>query len=382
MKAYVPKQLYLNKELHAGKALLVDGSHIHDICAAKHLPADADRITLDGILVPGYIDLQINGCGGAMFSQDLSVNSVKVMSDTNLSHGVTSFLPTLVTARDEDISAAFEVVEQARSDISGVIGMHLEGPYISAEKPGIHRKNLIRPLDSEGVQRVCNAAKRGILKLLTVAPESVTTGQIRILADTGLTVSLGHTAATAEEILAAEDSGAKMLTHIFNAMPPMLGRDPGPVGAALFSDRLLASIIVDHAHVSDIGVRAIYEGVGDRLLLVSDASASIESSGDTFALSGHVCRIEDGVVRNEEGGLAGAAMLLDRCVMNTAEMLGDVAQAIFMATELPAQAIGMEQDIGSLSPAAMADFNLLDSESLQVVNVWKQGEIFEKNNSC
>ena len=382
MNAYVPKQLYLNKELHAGKALLVDGSRIHDICAAKDVPEDADRITLDGILVPGYIDLQINGCGGAMFSEDLSVNSVKVMSDTNLSHGVTSFLPTLVTASDEDIAAAFEIIAQAKTVISGVIGMHLEGPYISAEKPGIHRKNLIRPLDNEGIQRVCDAVKRGILKLLTVAPESVTTGQIRILADTGLTVSLGHTAASAEQILTAEMSGAKMLTHIFNAMPPMLGRDPGPVGAGLYSDTLLASIIVDRAHVDEISMRALHKGMGDRLLLVSDASASVEGCKDTFTLSGYRCQIEDGVVRTEEGGLAGAAMLLDHCVTNTAEILGDVAQAIFMATELPAQAVGMEREIGSLSSGALADFNLLDSESLQVKNVWIQGEKFEKNDSC
>lgn len=374
MKAYAPSLLYQGKALLERKTLLVEGARIEGVCDEAVAPGEAEIERLDGILAPGYVDLQINGCGGTVFSEDLSLASIVTMRDVAAQHGVTSILPTLITASDEDIVTALEVVGRAMKEVPGVLGMHLEGPYISVEKRGTHARELVRPLDGAGLERICQAVEDGILKLLTVAPESVTNEQIRLLAETGLCISLGHTAASAEEILAAERAGARMLTHMFNGMPPLVGRAPGPVGAGMASDGLLASIIVDGAHVDRTSVKAVFEAMGDRLLLISDTSASEEGGSGPFTFGGHTCRIENGVVRNEEGGLAGAAMLLDRIVVNTAEILGDAAQAIFMATELPARAIGIAGEIGSLSPGARADFILLDGKSLQVRQVWRSGE--------
>ena len=374
MKAYAPSLLYQGKALLERKTLLVEGARIKAVCDDAVAPGEARTERLDGILAPGYVDLQINGCGGTVFSEDLSLASVVTMRDVAAQHGVTSILPTLITATDDDIVTALEVVGRAMKEVPGVVGMHLEGPHISVEKRGTHAKELVRPLDRVGLERIRRAVRNGILKLLTVAPESVTNEQISLLAGTGLCISLGHTAASAEAILAAERSGARMLTHMFNGMPALVGRAPGPVGAGMASDSLLASIIVDGAHVDRTSVKAVFNAMGDRLLLISDTSASEEGGSGPFTFGGHACRIENGVVRNEEGGLAGAAMLLDRMVANTAEILGDAAQAIFMATELPARAIGMEGEIGSLAPGARADFILLDDKSLQVRQVWRGGE--------
>ncbi len=374
MQAYAPDRLYVDGGLSRHKVVLVADGRIASICEAGVVPYGLQVLALDGLLAPGYVELQINGCSGVIFNEGLSLGAVATMAKTCREHGVTSFLPTLITAADADIDAAFAIVERAIHEVPGVVGMHLEGPNLSVERRGTHPADLVRQLTDARLERVLDAAARGVLRLFTIAPESVTFPQMRRMASAGLTLSVGHTAASAEDVLEAEACGVRMLTHLFNGMPPMGGRAPGAVGAAFASDRLMASIIVDHAHVSAISVKAAYRALGDRLFLVSDASASPDMGGQTFRFGGYTCHIENGVVRNHTGGIAGAAMLLDQIVANAAALLGDVGRALFMATEMPARMINKDDEIGVLAKGRRANFNLLDPSTLAVKRVWADGK--------
>lgn len=373
MRAFVPDLVHVGGRLLRGRAVLVEGGRIASVCGPGGLPEGAEVVPLAGLLAPGYVELQINGCSGVTFNGSIAVATIATMADTCRAHGVTSLLPTLITAPDADIDAAFAAAAAALREVPGVVGMHLEGPNLSVERRGTHPRDEIRPLTEERLERALDAYARGVLRLFTVAPESVTFDQMARMAGAGLTLSVGHTAASAEDVLRAEGCGVRMLTHLFNGMPPVAGREPGAVGAALASDRLLASIIVDNAHVSPVSVRAAARAMGERLFLVSDASASPDMGTDAFRFGGYTCRIVDGVVRNDVGGIAGAAMLLDDVVSNTAALLGDVGAALSMATERPARAIGMDGEIGVLAPGRRADLVLLDPDTLAVRRVWVGG---------
>ncbi|WP_182086569.1 N-acetylglucosamine-6-phosphate deacetylase [Aureimonas sp. ME7] len=355
-----------------GLGLLVEGGRIRAVLPASERPDGATLHRLEGWLAPGYVEIQVNGCGGVVFSQAPTLETIRRMAGVLLAHGVTGFLPTLITAPTETIDAAIASGREAMARLPSVLGLHLEGPHIGPARPGTHDTRLIRPMDASDLERLLSA--RDVVRLVTVATESTSPAQIEALAKSGITVALGHTAAGAGEVLAAHHAGATMLTHLFNAMPPMAGRDPGPVGAALASPTLHASLINDGVHVDDVSMLAAIRALGPRLALTSDATASIEGGEGVFEFGGYRCRIENGAVRNDAGALAGAAVLLDEVAARTARLTSDPAEAVRMASERPARLLGLHSEVGRLAPGLRADFNLLDPETLGVRATWTVGE--------
>ena len=368
---FLPDAIMTGSLIEEGLGLLVDRGEISAVCSRDAVPASIGITRLEGLLAPGYVEIQINGCGGVIFTHTPTPAAIERMSDVLQMHGVTSFLPTLITAPADVILSGIEAVRAVRDRLPSVLGMHLEGPHLSLNHPGTHDRSLIRPMSDGDLARIVGASDA--IRLLTIAGESVTLDQIGALADAGIILALGHTAISAAEVLQAHGRGVHMLTHLYNGMPPLGGRAPGPVGAAFASDTLAASIIVDGFHVDEIAVRSAVRAMGDRLVLTSDATASIEGGAGVFEFGGYRCQIEDGVVRNDIGGLAGAAVLLDVVVQRMAALTKDKVQAIRMASELPARLIGFGDQIGRLAPGLRANFNLLDPQMLTVRGVWAAG---------
>jgi N-acetylglucosamine-6-phosphate deacetylase len=298
------------------------------------------------------------------------------MDDVLLAHGVTSFRPTLITSPADVIAQGIAATRAAMERRPSVLGMHLEGPHLSLKKAGTHDQAQIRPMSDADLHTILSAVDA--IRLLTFAPESVPLRLVEQLATTGMTLALGHTAASADDVLAAHASGAHMLTHLYNGMPPLAGRDPGPVGAAFASNTLAASIIADGFHVDETSVCAAARAMGERLMLTSDATASIEGGNAPFEFGGYRCRVENGVVRNDVGGLAGAAVLLDVVVQRMANMIGDKARAVRMGSELPARILGLDGELGRLEAGLRADINLLDPDDLGVLRTWRAGEEFDR----
>lgn len=369
---YLSDALLFGDRFEAGLGLLVSEGRIRAVLRADEAPTGARVHRSSGWLAPGYVEIQINGCGGVIFTQDPTVEAIERMDDVLRTRGVTAFLPTLITAPSEVIDAGIAATREAMTRRPSVLGMHLEGPHLSLNKPGTHEQALIRQMSPADCERIL--AARGVIRLLTIARETVGVDQIERLAAAGITLALGHTAASAEETLEAHRHGVAMLTHLYNGMPPLSGREPGPVGAAMTSDTLSASIIVDGFHVHDASVRAAAALMGDRLVLTSDATASVEGGTGEFEFGGYRCRIEGGVVRNHTGGLAGAAILLHEVVQRMAVVIDDRARAVRMGSELPARLIGAGTEVGRLAPGLRANFNLLDPETLAVRRVWAGGE--------
>lgn len=371
MHFLLPDAILRGAEIVTGHGVLVSDGRIAAVGEPGIVPDGVGIEPLRGLLAPGYVEIQINGCGGVIFTGDPTVPAIERMDDVLVAHGVTSFLPTLITSPAEVISAGVAATRAAMARRPSVLGMHLEGPHISLAKAGTHDRGQIRPMSDADLRAIVAAADA--IRLLTFAPESVAPGQIGRLAATGMTLALGHTAASAADILAAHAAGAHMLTHLYNGMPPLAGREPGAVGAALASDTLAASIIADGIHVDETSVRAAARAMGERLMLTSDATASIEGGDAPFEFGGYRCRIENGVVRNDVGALAGAAVLLDEVVRRMARILDDKARAIRMGSEIPARILGLDGELGRLDAGLRADVVLLDADDLAVRRVWRAG---------
>jgi N-acetylglucosamine-6-phosphate deacetylase len=365
-----PARLLTENETLEGAALVIEYGRIADILPTA--PASATK--LDGLLVPGFIDIQVNGGGGAMFNDDPSPATLATMAAAHARFGVTSIMATLVSDNRAKIARAFDAVTQAiAAKTPGLLGLHLEGPWLSDPKRGVHPSRFLRPLDDEDMALLTQ--KRAFPVMVTVAPEQATPAQIDALVEAGVTVSLGHTAASADEVIAAINAGASGFTHLFNAMPPMEGRKPGPIGVALSVRTAWTGLILDGIHVDPISARAAFVAKGARkLILVSDAMSTIGAADPSMMLFGERIEVRDGALRTASGTLAGAHLELGAAMRNAVLMLGATgAEAIRMASLTPAEFLRVDQDRGRLTRGARADLTLLD-KSLNVANVWIGGE--------
>ena len=326
-----------------------------------------------GWLLPGFVDTQVNGGGGVLFNDDPSVAGIKAIGAAHARFGTTSFLPTLISDSPDRISAALDAVDEAiRDGIPGVIGAHIEGPFINEIKRGIHESGRIRRLDSRMMRLLCR--RRAGKVLLTLAPEQCAAEDIASLVAAGVIVSAGHSCATYAEAGAAIAAGMTGFTHLFNAMSPLTHREPGAVGAAFDFPGTWCGLIVDRAHLHDAAVRLAIRAIGrERIMLVTDAMPSVGTELDRFALQGKEIWVRDGVCAYADGTLAGSDLDMATAVRNTVAITGlDVPEAAEMASRSPAAFLGLSASHGSLLEGARADWVWLDG-NLEVRETWIGG---------
>jgi N-acetylglucosamine-6-phosphate deacetylase len=360
--------------LRDGEAVLLDGDRIAGVVSASEIPANAARHDLDGaMLLPGFIDTQVNGGGGVLFNDSPTVEGIAAIGAAHRRFGTTGFLPTLISDDIEVIREAVAAVDAAIAQgVPGVLGIHIEGPFLNVERRGIHRPDKIRPLDEEGVAAL-TSLKRG-RTLVTLAPERTDPATIRRLTDAGVIVAAGHSNATYEQSIAAVGAGVTGITHLFNAMSPLTSRAPGLTGAALERSELICGIIVDGQHVSPttLGI-ALRCKPPEQLMLVTDAMPTVGSDSDEFVLQGRPIRVVDGICRNAEGTIAGSHLDMVSALANTVNMLGtSIETAACMAAHAPAAFLGLADSLGEIAPGYRADLVAVDAD-FSVVETWIGG---------
>ena len=355
-------------------AVVLDGGRITDVVAADDAP-EGERVDLaGGTLLPGFIDTQVNGGGGVLFNDEPTVEGIAAIAAAHRRFGTTGFLPTLISDDLDVIDRAMRAVEAAvEQGVPGVLGIHIEGPYLSARRRGIHSLDRLRDLDEEGLA-LLTSLKRG-RTLVTVAPEAATPAMIGRLAAAGVVVAIGHTNAGYDEARRALDAGATGVTHLFNAMSQLGNREPGVVGAALDDPNCWCGLIVDGRHVHDATLKiALRARPLDRFMLVTDAMPSVGMTEKVFELHGRRITVQDGVCMDEHGTLAGADLDMASAVRNAVERLGlTLPQAAFMAAAAPAAFMGLSDQRGRIEPGLMADMVLLDERG-RTVRTWIGGQ--------
>ena len=358
-----------------GKAVIIDGAAIAGFVGVADLTADIERYDLEGdLLVPGFIDTQVNGGGGVLFNDSPTVETIRVIGEAHRRFGTTGFLPTLISDDLDVIHAGIDAVDAAiAARVPGVLGIHVEGPFLNEQRKGIHDAEKIRKLDDEGLA-VLTSARRG-RTLVTVAPECTTPDMIRRLVEAGVIVAAGHTDASYAKMKAAIDAGLSGVTHLFNAMSQLTSREPGVVGAGLESDAVWCGIIVDGHHVDPATLRlALRCKPHDKLMLVTDAMPSVGTDVESFMLQGKRIGVKDGAVRDEGGRLAGSHLDMATAVRNAIETFNLPPETAFqMASVVPAAFLGMEQQRGVIAPGCSADLALLD-HNLVVRETWIDGQ--------
>ncbi|HUP28616.1 MAG TPA: N-acetylglucosamine-6-phosphate deacetylase [Usitatibacter sp.] len=373
--ALVNGKVLLDRGWAAGHAVIIEGSRIAAVVADDHASVrTTERHDLGGaMLVPGFVDCQVNGGGGVLFNDAPSVESITAIGRAHRRFGTTGFLPTLISEDLGAIARAIGAVREAiAAGVPGVIGVHIEGPFINAQRKGAHDAANLRDLDARGVSLLSSL---GVGRtLVTLAPELTDARTIRQLVQGGVVVSAGHTDATLEQMQEAFAHGVRGVTHLFNAMSPLNHREPGVVGAALADDECWCGLIVDGRHVHPVALRvALRCKRADRLMLVTDAMPPVGSHGDFFMLQGRRISVSDGVCVDENGTLAGSALDMATAVRNCVETLGvPVEQAIRMASTYPAQFLGLEKELGRIAPGYRASLAAMDARFV-VRETWIDG---------
>jgi N-acetylglucosamine-6-phosphate deacetylase len=356
-------------------AVLLDGERIVDL-----LPLSDPRVSaatvhdLHGaMLLPGFIDTQVNGGGGVLFNDAPTVETIRRIGTAHRRYGTTGFLPTLISDSVDVMRAALAAVEQALAEgVPGVLGIHLEGPYLAPARKGVHDPKFFHTPGSEELALLC-APHRGV-RLLTLAPERVPLASIGALAAAGVIVCAGHTAADYATTHAALAAGARCFTHLFNAMTPLGSREPGVVGAALEDAGSWCGIIVDGHHVHPASLRvAIAAKPRGKMVLVTDAMPPVGAADPSYLLNGETITVKDGICQTAQGVLAGSALDMAGAVRNAVQMLGlPLDEAVRMASTYPADFLGLGATHGRIAPDYQADLVALDDD-FRVQRSWVGG---------
>ncbi|QPC86152.1 N-acetylglucosamine-6-phosphate deacetylase [Mesorhizobium sp. NBSH29] len=376
--AYCGARIFDGTTFHEGAALLVRGDTVEAIVQADAVPQEVGQVTLaGGLLVPGFVDLQVNGGGGVMLNDQQDVETIRTICAAHARFGTTALLPTLITDTPEITRAAVAAgVEAARQNVPGFLGLHLEGPHLSLARKGAHDPSLIRPMQAAD-EAMLVAARQSLPNLLTtIAPESVTPQQVAGLAGAGIIVSLGHSDAGAHAAFAYAKAGATVATHLFNAMSPIGNREPGLAGAAIACATLNAGIIADGIHVDaeTMGIALRAKRHPGRIFLVTDAMATIGTDMTEFTLNGRTITRANGGLRLADGTLAGADLDMISAVRFVVETIGlPLDEALRMASLYPAQAMGVDALFGQLASGSRADIVHV-GEGLDVRGVWIGGD--------
>ena len=374
--ALVNGRVLTDHGIEAGLAVVVEDGRISavlpEVEALQQAPLAHD---LQGaILLPGYIDCQVNGGGGMLFNNSPDVESLAAIGRAHRRFGTTGFLPTLISDDAQVMQAAITATRSAIAQrVPGVLGIHLEGPYIAPARKGTHDAGKFRVPDTSEID-MATSLDNGIT-LITLAPERVGASVVRALVERGAILCAGHTAASYEETREGLDAGIRGFTHLYNAMSPLTGREPGVVGAALEDRESWCGVIVDGHHVHPASLRvALAAKPRGKVFLVTDAMPPVGADDPSYELYGEVITARDGVVRNAAGALAGSALDMATAVRNTVQLLGvPLEEASRMASTYPAQFLGLGDRLGRIAPGYQADFVALDDQ-LQVLETWIVGE--------
>lgn len=376
--ALIGARIFDGSVIRDGMSVLLEGERIAAVVADADVPGDAARRELSGLLAPGFIDCQVNGGGGVLFNAARTVDGVAAIGAAHRRFGTTGYLPTFITDTPTAMREAIAAVGAGLAEgVPGLLGIHLEGPFLNPERKGVHDARLIR-VPEESDLAVLTARDAGVT-LVTLAPECVPAATIRRLATAGVIVAAGHTAADRDEIAAARAAGLTGFTHLFNAMPPLAARASGPVGAALDDVDAWCGLIVDLHHVAATTLRVAIAARGwQRMMLVTDAMPTVGSATDGFALPGHAIALRDGVLRAEDGTLAGSHLDMASAVRNVVDGLGlPLEAALHMASRAPAGFLGLGDRFGRIAPGYRASLVLLDDD-LAVRATWIDGVVSDE----
>lgn len=378
MKAIVNGELFIGNKFYTGKVLIIDGERIVDIIPQEELTTTYGNIeTIDAenaYVTPGFIDLQLNGCGGVLFNDDISLETLDTMHKTNLKYGCTSFTPTLITTGDENIEKALELVKGIENKGKyGVVGLHIEGPYISLQKKGIHNPKFIRKADEAMIDKMVEAGKENV-RIVTLAPENTDKKIISKLNAAGIHVAVGHSNSTYEQVKEKEGFGITLATHLYNGMSSFNHREPGVVGAVFDSD-IKAGVIADGFHCHYSAIKSAIKVMGERLYLVTDAVSPVGTDMEYFYFEGNKVFYKDGKCFGEDGTLGGSALTMDAGVRNLVKYCDiTLEEAVRMATLYPAKAVNIDNEYGKLQPGCFADIVFLDKH-LRLKKVIAKGEL-------
>lgn len=362
MYALTQGRIYTGHKILDRHAVVIANGLIERVCPLEDLPAGIETRQVGGaIIAPGFIDLQLNGCGGVQFNDDISaisVETLQIMQKANEKSGCTSFLPTLITSTDELMKRAVEVMRAWLAQNSNqALGLHLEGPWLNPLKKGTHNPDLIRAPDNALVDFLCDNAD--VISKITLAPEKVDAAVIRKLRDAGIIISAGHSHGTYDEALVGIDAGVSFATHLYNAMPTTSGREPGLIGALFDSPDVWCGIIADGLHVHYANIRNAKRIKGDKLILVTDATAPAGASIDRFIFAGKTIYYRNGLCVDENGTLSGSSLTMIEAVANSVEHVGiSLDEVLRMATLYPARAMGVDTHLGSIEAGKVANLTV------------------------
>lgn len=371
-------RIFDGTRFHEAAALVTEGGRVAAILPEAEAPEGPRVVLSGGTLAPGLIDLQVNGGGGVMLDGSATVETIATICDAHARLGTTGLLPTLITDTAAATRSVLAAGIAAAARVPGFLGLHLEGPHLDPKRPGCHPPQCIRPLTQDDID-ILTEAKTGLPALVvTLAPAAATPNQIAQLAAAGIIVSLGHAEASFAEAQAAHAAGARMVTHLFNAMSQLGSREPGLVGAAL-SLPFAAGLIADGIHVSPETLSLALRLAGERLFLVTDAMAVAGTEAREFTLAGRRILRREGALRLENGTLAGADLTLPEAIRLCITRLGLAPEAaLTMATARPAGLIGAPA--GRIAPGLVADLVHLTAD-WHLAGTWRGGVAVQAKSS-
>ena len=360
-----------------GLAVVIHDGRIAEICPEDQLPTNEfDVRDLGGmLLLPGFIDVQVNGGGGILFNERTDVDGIRSIAEAHYQYGTTGFLPTLISDELDVVERALRAGERAIDEgVPGVLGVHIEGPFLNPDRRGVHDQNKLRRLTAETV-----AALKPLHNgktVLTLAPEAVDRDAVADLVNSGFIVCAGHSDASYDDTILAMERGLRGFTHLFNAMSQLGAREPGVVGAALDDRDSWCGVIADFHHVNPASLRIAHRCKGaDKLMLVTDAMPPVGSDMKQFRLLDKIVEVSDGVCRDQNGTLAGTALDMATAVRNMMNATGvSLPEAVNMASTSPAAFLRLGECVGSIDVGKRANFVVADDD-LRVAMTWIDGKV-------
>lgn len=367
-KAYalINCRIYTGHDILDHHAVIIHKGIVQQICPQQDLPVGIQQYDLNGSsLTSGFIDLQLNGCGGVQFNdakEAICEETLVIMQHANERSGCTSYLPTLITCSDEMMKHGIGVMRRyLNKHQNQALGLHIEGPYINQEKKGTHNPCYIRCPDHDMIGYIIEHAD--VITKVTMAPEVVPEEIIQQLCQSGIVVSAGHSNATYEQARRGFAAGMRFATHLYNAMPLTSGRAPGLIGAIFDTPEIYTGIIADGHHVAWPSIRIAKRLKGDKLILVTDATAPAGADIESFIFAGKIVYYRNGAVMDEKGVLSGSALTMIKAVANSVTYLSiPLDEALRMASLYPARAIGVDNKLGSIAPGKIANLTAFNHD--------------------